>query len=176
MKDNDVQVGKPETVFKGTKAVIEALTGAEGQIAYATDVDAFGVFNGTIWMWLDDDAGFSILIGDGVNVITTGVKGAIEVPFDCYLEMVTMVSVDNTSGSIIVDMWKDVYANYPPVDADSITSSTPPTITTAVKSQDSTLTTWIRSWTKGDIILFNVDSATSVKLVMLSCQVRRTAV
>ena len=65
------------------------------------------------------------------------------------------------SGSIVVDIWKDTYINYPPVDADSITSATPPTVTTATKSEDTTLTSWTTSVTAGDIIGFSVDSATT---------------
>ncbi len=78
------------------------------------------------------------------------------------------------SGSIVVDIWKDAYANYPPVVGDSITASAKPTITTAVKSQDSTLTGWTTSVSAGDTLRFNVDSITTCQRVTLSLRVTKT--
>jgi len=47
------------------------------------------------------------------------------------------------------------------LDADSITASAPPTVSTATKAQDATLTGWTTSVTAGDILGFNVDSITT---------------
>ena len=33
-----------------------------------------------------------------------------------------------TSGSIVIDVWKDTYANFPPIVADTITASAKPTL------------------------------------------------
>lgn len=101
-----------------------------------------------------------ITIDGGGGVITTGIKGDIQIPFDCVIEEVTMLA--DQSGSIVIDIWKDTYANYPPTDADSITASATPTISTAIKSQDTSLTGWSKSITAGDTIRFNVDSCTSI--------------
>jgi len=97
--------------------------------------------------------------------IPTGVSGYLEVPAACTISQVTMLA--NESGSIIVDIWKDTYANFPPTDADSITAVAPPTITTAQKSQDSTLTNWTISLSAGDILAFNVDSCTTITKVTI---------
>jgi hypothetical protein len=52
MKKNDKQLGKPGILYKNTTAAIEALTSVdEGSIAYATDTDLIGTFNGVIWLW-----------------------------------------------------------------------------------------------------------------------------
>jgi hypothetical protein len=52
MKHNDVQVGLPETFFKGTKTVIEAIANpVEGWQAYATDTHLNGYYNGSSWIW-----------------------------------------------------------------------------------------------------------------------------
>ncbi|GAH61520.1 unnamed protein product, partial [marine sediment metagenome] len=93
------------------------------------------------------DAGLPVvtitfIIDGGGSAITTGQKGHLEIPFACTINRVTMLA--DQSGSIVVDIWKDTYANFPPDNADSITASAPPTITTAQKSQDSTLTGWTR--------------------------------
>lgn len=132
------------------------------------------IADGSALKAIDDDWGLSVILGDGSAVISTGVKGFIEMPFAGAIEAVRLLA--DASGSIVVDIWKDTYANYPPVDGDSITSTTPPTITTATKSEDTTLTGWTKTFAKGDILAFNVDSATTVKQVTLSLTGRRTAV
>ena len=96
----------------------------------------------------------------------------MEVPFDCTINRATLVA--DQTGSIVIDIWKDTYANFPPVDADSITASAPPTLSSAVKSQDSTLTGWTTTITTGDILRFNVDSITTITRVTLSLKVTKT--
>lgn len=52
MRKGDQQLGAPQILYKDTKANIEALTGVlEGAIAYATDTDEPGFYNGSIWQW-----------------------------------------------------------------------------------------------------------------------------
>jgi len=123
-----------------------------------------------------DDVGLSItfIIDGGGSVITTGVKGYLEIPFGCTITRSTLIA--DQSGSIVIDIWKDTYANYPPVDADSITASAPPTLSGAIKSQDSTLTGWTTTIAAGDILGYNVDSnpATSITQVTLSLRVTKT--
>ncbi len=103
------------------------------------------------------------------SVITAGVKGYVEIPFACRITAVRLLA--DVSGSIVVDIWKDTYANYPPVDADSITASAVPTISAAIKSLDTTLTGWTTSVAAGDIVAFNVDSATTLTRVTVSLTV-----
>jgi len=78
------------------------------------------------------------------------------------------------TGSIVVDIWKDNYANFPPTDADSITASAPPTISTAQKSEDSTLTGWTTSISADDILAFNVDSCSTIERVTISLKVTKS--
>lgn len=51
MRINDTQHGKPETIYKGTKAAIEAAFATEGMHAWATDTHEQGYYNGTAWVW-----------------------------------------------------------------------------------------------------------------------------
>lgn len=111
----------------------------------------------------------TMTIDAGSSVISTGLKGYIEVPFACTIISWTILA--DVSGSIVIDVWKDTYANYPPVVGDSITASAKPTITTAVKNQSSTLTGWTTSVSAGDILAFNVDSVTTIKRITLSLKV-----
>ncbi len=108
---------------------------------------------------------FGITIDGGGSAITTGVKGYTEVPFACTIDKIRLLA--DQSGSIVIDVWKDTYANYPPTDADSITASAPPTISSAVKAEDSTLSGWTTAVSAGDTVGFNVDSATTVTRVHL---------
>ncbi|MBI4443516.1 MAG: hypothetical protein HY649_09110 [Acidobacteria bacterium] len=113
-----------------------------------------------------------ITIDGGGSAITSGVQGYIEVPFACTITQATTLA--DQSGSIVIDVWKDTYANYPPTVLDTITASAKPTITTATKAQDATLTGWTTSVSAGDIIGFNVDSATTVTRVHLTLKCVRT--
>jgi len=118
------------------------------------------------------NASLTFVIDGGGSAITTGQKGHLEIPFACTIQQVTMLA--DQSGSIVVDIWKDTYANFPPTDADSITASAPPTISSAQKSQDSTLTGWTKSISSGDILAFNVDSCTTITRVTISLKVERS--
>jgi hypothetical protein len=112
------------------------------------------------------------IIDGGGSAITTGIKGDIQIDFACTINAVTLLA--DQSGSIVVDIWKDTYANYPPVVGDSITASAKPTISSATKSTDSTLTGWTTSITAGDTLRFNVDSITTCTRVLVSLKVTKT--
>jgi hypothetical protein len=109
-----------------------------------------------------------VIIGDGSSTMTTGVKGDLEIGFDCTITKWSLLA--DQSGSIVLNVWKDTYANFPPTVADKITASAPPTITTATKATDSTLTGWTTTVTAGDVLRFNVDSVTSIKRVTLALE------
>jgi len=117
-------------------------------------------------------ADIAFIIDGGGSAITTGQKGHLEIPFACTINRVTMLA--DQSGSIVVDIWKDSYANFPPTDADSITDVTPPTIAGAVKAQDSTLTDWTVAIAAGDILAYNVDSVATVERVLISLRAVRS--
>lgn len=114
----------------------------------------------------------AFVIDGGGSAITTGIKGDLEIPFACTINSVRLLG--DQSGSIVVDIWKDTYANFPPTGADSITASAKPTISSASKSEDTTLTGWTTSISAGDILRFNVDSITTLTRVTLSLKVTKT--
>ena len=116
-------------------------------------------------------ASITFIIDGGGSAITTGQKGHLEIPFACLISRVTMLA--DRSGSIVVDIWKRVYADFPPTDAQSITSSAVPTISGAVKSQDGTLTGWTTAIAAGDILAFNVDSITDIQRLTISLKVTK---
>lgn len=117
------------------------------------------------------------IVIDGAGVaITTGIKGFVSSQFAGTITKVRVLSIDAavTSGSIVVDVWKDTYANYPPTVADTITASAKPTITTATKSEDSTLTGWTTTVALGDVFGFKVDSITSLLRVVVELTVEES--
>ena len=119
-----------------------------------------------------DITAITFIMDGGGSEIATGIHGDIPIPFNCTIQEVTLLA--DQSGSIVIDIWKDTYANYPPVVGDSITAAAKPTITTAVKSQDGTLTGWTTTIVAGDTLRYNVDSIATIKRVTISLKITRT--
>lgn len=114
-------------------------------------------------------AGIIFIIDGGGSAITTGEKGHLLIPFDCTIYEAWLLA--DQSGSIVIDIWKDTYANFPPTNADSITSAAPPTISTAQKYNDASLISWVKDIDAEDILAFNVDSCTTITRVTLALRV-----
>lgn len=112
------------------------------------------------------------VIEGGGAPITTGQKGYIDVNFAGTITSV--IALADQTGSIVVDVWKDTLANYPPTDADSITASAPITLSSAIKAQDSTLTGWTTSIAAGDVLGFNVDSASTITRLTITILVAQS--
>lgn len=105
----------------------------------------------------------------GGSVIATGVHGDIPIHFNGTIQSAELYA--DQSGSIEIDVWKDVKANFPPTDADSITAAAPPTLSSDDFSEDSTLTGWATALSAGDVLRFNVDSVTTIQHATLALKV-----
>lgn len=117
------------------------------------------------------------IIDGGGAAITTGIKGSLPpMPFAGTIQEVTLLG--DQTGSIVVEVWACTYAAYDPpttpTTANKINASTPPTITTAKKSVDSTLTGWTTAVAVNDILTFNVNSVTDLQRVTLGIKFKRT--
>lgn len=112
-----------------------------------------------------------VIDGGGI-AIQTGIKGDLKIPFDCVIQSAELVA--DRVGSIVVDVWKDDFISFPPVVGDSITGSTPPTLTNQIKVVDTTLTGWNRNIASGAWLRYNVVSASTVQIATLSLQVTKT--
>lgn len=111
-------------------------------------------------------------IDGGGAAITTGLIGTgVRVPFDCTINSVTLIA--DQVGSIVIDIWKDTLANFPPVAADSICGGAKPTLSSARTSENTTLTGWTKTISAGDVLFFNVDSATTVQNVSIHLKVTK---
>jgi hypothetical protein len=111
------------------------------------------------------------LAGGGV-VIPAGYKLRIMVDFDCEVLAATLLG-DASNGSIVVDLEKTTYGAYAG-SGSSICASARPTITSAWKSQDTTLTGWTTAVADGSIILVNVISCSVFQDCTLALKMRRT--
>ncbi|MCH9010866.1 MAG: hypothetical protein IIC21_09595 [Chloroflexi bacterium] len=107
---------------------------------------------------------------DGAGAVTF--EDDVEMPFAGEITSARMFA--DQTGSIQVDVWKDTYANFPPTDADSITASAVPTISSGTKYEDTSLTGWTKTFAKGDVLRFNVDSASTVQRCTVSLSVKKT--
>jgi len=108
----------------------------------------------------------SVIIGDGVNTITTGSKGYLRVPRAATVTGWNIVA--DASGSIVVDVKRCTYSGFPTTS--SIAGSEKPTLSSAQKNEDTSLTTWTTILSEGDWLEFYVDSASTVKQVTVALQ------
>ncbi len=149
---------------------------ASGELGLETDTKGIKIGDGaTAWNSLAYSLGsigtINVIIDGAGSAITTGIKGDMVVDFACTIKSVTLLA--DQTGSVVVNIWKQAYGSYPPTVTQKITASAPPTITTALKSQDSTLTGWTTSISAGDVLRFNVDSCTTITRVLVALKVLR---
>lgn len=150
-----------------------ASAGTAGRLYWATDTGVLYRDNGVSWdVVASAEAAIEVTIDGGGAEITDGVKLDVEVPFTFLIDTMTIVA--DQAGSIVVDIWQDTYANYPPTDADSITAAAPPTLAAAIKARDAVLTDWILTLDKGSTLRINVDSCTTITRVTISLRGLRT--
>jgi len=146
-----------------------------GNLLSLSNADASGG-NPTIGLSIPDRIVFTI--GDGTNVITTGIKKSLLVPFACTITGWTLLADDasTTPGALVIDIWNNTYANFPPLVANTIIpTGTKPTITaTTTKGQSVSVTGWNVTINANDILRFNVDSVTAIKSATLILSVTRS--
>ena len=143
-------------LYAGTDKMLHARdeTGDEGSPASGGVFPVVAVFDG------------------GGSAITGNPEVDVVMPAAGTLTGYTLLA--DASGSAVIDVWSDTYGNFPPTDGDSITASAPPTLSSAAKATDSTLTGWDKALAAGDILRFHVDSATTVKRLVLTLTYTRS--
>jgi hypothetical protein len=165
----------------GSTANLPLITGASGVLqvgSFGTTANTFAEGNdtrlsdATTAKTRTDTGSITIRIDGGGLAITTGNKLLrFRVPYACTITGWELVA--DQSGSIVIDIWKDTYANFPPTSGDTITGSAKPTLSSENKAQSTTLTGWATSLSAGDYLEINVDSATTVQVVALTLTVSR---
>jgi len=147
-----------------------------GYVFYETDTGDFYAWDGAAWD-LVNAAGAALpgTIGatfdGGGSALTAGAVRYVLVPYAHTITANYMLA--DQSGSAVVDVWRDTYANYPPTVADSITASAKPTLSSAIKSTDSTLTGWSTSGAADTIYAFKLDSVSTIQVLTVQLVVTR---
>jgi hypothetical protein len=169
-------------IKRGTTAQVAAITPVSGEPVWDTTLKVLSLGDGATAGGVKINpasrtAGIEFIIDDGGTVLTTGLKGYLEVPFDCVIERCTLLA--DQSGAIKIDIWKCTYAAFDasthPVNADTITAANEPEIAASgVKDQDATLTGWTVIIGAGDILAFNIDSVATITRIAVSLKVRKT--
>jgi hypothetical protein len=164
----------------GNTATSPTIVGLQGRAVYngAPNDGNVLTWSGTNSRWQPATGGggggtgsIGITIDGGGSVITTGLKGYLYIPYACTITEWTILS--DQSGSIVVDVWKASYASAPPTVTDTIAGTEKPTLSSQIKNQDTSLTSWTTSVAAGDVMAFKVDSVSTVTRVILSIKVSK---
>jgi hypothetical protein len=120
----------------------------------------------------DSPTTINLIIDGGGSAITAGIKGDVELPFSGVLTGAKILA--DQSGDIVFDLWKQVFASFPPTVTETITASAKPTIAGGISYEDTSLTGWTTTFAAGDILRINVDSASTITRATLSLSAHRT--
>ncbi len=112
-----------------------------------------------------------IVDGQGA-VIPTGIVGRRVITFPCTINSAWLLA--DQIGNVVVDLWKQTFASYPPTDANSIVASDPPTLSAAATFKDTTLTGWALTFLPGDVLFYNIDSVATIKYLTISLGITKT--
>lgn len=191
-------VGNPSLSFASDTATGIYLSGSH-QIGFATNgIQAVTInsdqsvtlqninFNGTtytfgagaasgFWQGIAANSAIEFFVDGSGSVITTGIKGWVEIPYNCTIKRATLLA--DQVGSITIDVLTSTFAAYNPGGSfASITGGSPPAIVGALASQNSTLAGWTTALTAGTIMEFNVPGAvTNIQKCTISLVIQRTA-
>ncbi|KKN45014.1 hypothetical protein LCGC14_0687260 [marine sediment metagenome] len=174
---------------------VSVAAGAIRSVRVGASIELVAI-NATEWVAVDTVGAWQVEVSGGVftyatrsfdieftfqnsgAVLNTGAQDAAytECGVDAVIESVYCYGgqLNGDIGSIVVDLWADEYANYPPTVADTICAAAKPTIAAAVKSEDTTLAGWTKELARGDGVLPNIDSVTDLvwAKVVLRCKER----
>lgn len=118
-------------------------------------------------------ATIGITVGDGINGISTGMKGAVYIPFSGEITEWAILSNDSSnpaSGSIEFDILKSTYGNYPTMSS-IVGTGTKPNISNSTKGKG-TPSNWVTTIVnEGDCLRFDVTNVSSLKRVTLVLKV-----
>lgn len=159
----------------GGSGGVHALDGADHSLTGKTDGQIIKATSPTTFGFEDDIDQINLTIDGAGSVITTGVKADVVVEAPCVVVSWTLLA--DVAGAIVIDVWNDTYANYPPTDADAMPGAghEPTIAATNAKAQDPDASDWAHvTIAGGSTLRFNVDSCTTITRVHLSLKVRRT--
>lgn len=110
--------------------------------------------------------GIYTTIDGGGSAILTGLKGFLYIPYSATITAWTLMA--DQVGSTVIDVWKVPYASFPPNSGNTIAGTQLPTLSSAQNAQNNNLNTWTTSVNAGDVLAFNVNSASTVTRVNMT--------
>ncbi|MCK5012225.1 MAG: hypothetical protein KAS66_00235 [Candidatus Omnitrophica bacterium] len=113
---------------------------------------------------------------DGGNILATGEYAHLEITIPYGIDIYEAQILGDQTGSIVIELWADSYANYPPTVADKITATDPPTVTSAIKSKDTDVSSWDHAQPADTKIRPNIVSNTAFTDVKLIIKYNKTGV
>lgn len=117
-------------------------------------------------------ASAGVVIDGGGSAITTGSKGFIQIPYGATVSSWTVLA--DQSGSIVVDVKRSTYAGFPTTTSIVGGGGNKPTLS-SVQNNTAAPSSWTSTAiTAGDVLEFNVDSATTVTRVTVQLKLTRT--
>lgn len=166
--DKDGNLTSPKLIVSGTielgHATQNTLSASGGVLSIEGNALAFA---STV---ASKTAAIIYVIDGGGSAITTGSKGFLSVPAGYTITGWTLVA--DQSGSAVVDVKKSTYAGFPTTS--TITGADKPTLSAVQNNQNLSVTLWTTAITAGDILEFNVDSATTVTRLTLTIVATKT--
>ena len=154
--NNIINIDRGETAYVGT--IVEDSEGNTSIPAFASIQRAPAV-----------EEALAVTFAGG---ITAADFRDLQVPYAC--EVLSWTVLGDATGSIVVDVWTDTLANYPPTVADSIAGTGKPTVTSATNATGNVSLWSSTALAKDNIVRFYVDSVSTFTQVTVSLTVRRT--
>jgi hypothetical protein len=170
---------------RGTRANLTALASASGLVPYSkywvTDESRFAMATSTTVLvdlptkaetvLKTDQVALVFHLNGGGAAITAGQQFDLpSIPIGCTV--VGWRIVGDQTGSAVIDILRSTYANFPTMS--SIAGTEKPTLSSARKNEDTSLTSWTTSLAQGDVLRASVSSATFVTWVTVELLVVRT--
>jgi hypothetical protein len=113
--------------------------------------------------------GIQVVIDGRGSVPAAGSEGQISIPYNCTIIGWTLTA--DQSGSCVLDVLRSSYAAFPTTA--SIAGTDKPTLSSAQKNTDSTLTGWgSTALNAGDELQFNLNSASTVTRLNLTISIQ----
>lgn len=135
-----------------------------GMIAYDETDHEMQVYIGGSWVDLATKGGFGITIDNGATALTTGTQAAvISIPYNMVISKIVMANAENETGSLVVDVHVATSTSALPFDnAESITGSSPLTISGGTSVVETALADWDTYLEEGELMGFVIDSGSTL--------------
>ena len=170
----------PQKFVRDTSAYMPNMVGDSGSGGTAGAVPSPGSGDAAAGKFLKADGTWEVppgnigtvgIVIDGAgSVLSTGSKGYIQVEYAGTIVGWTLLA--DQAGSAQITVKKSTYSGFPTTA--SIVASAPPNLSSAQKNTSTALTGWTAAIAAGDVLEFNLDSATTVTRLVLELKIQKS--